>query len=286
MVIERGRNAKKSRVTITIDTVLLKQIDSSVDGKTIRSRSEAIETYVKRYFKERNTAVILAGGDPESLIIKELATYRPMVLINGVTLIEDVISKIKAAGFERIFIIGQNKVISAIFGRHGRFEKHQVDVNYIAEEISQGTAKTLEKVRNEIKSDFLILPCDTYFDFNLKSMYDFHLNNGGVGTFAIYSKTTFDSKYKGVVELDGFYVVSHVEKPEKPVSHLVKTMIGFFSPQVFEYIPAGEISWKIEEQIIEKLIGERVLLGYPVAGNWFNIHDLQDLEIMRNYLQK
>ncbi|MFW9995701.1 MAG: sugar phosphate nucleotidyltransferase [Candidatus Odinarchaeota archaeon] len=281
---KKESKAKKSRVTITIDSALLKQIDSSIDGRNIRSRSEAIEIYVKRYFKERNTAVILAGGDPDKLIIKQLDTYRPLVLLGKMTLIEDVISKVRAAGFERIFIIGHTKIISAIFAQHGTFEKLQVDVNYTAEEKSLGTAKTVEKVRNEIKSDFLVLPCDTYFDFNLKSMYEFHLNNDGVGTFAIYSKTTFDSKYKGVVELDGFHIVSHIEKPKKPVSHLVKTMIGFFSPQVFEYIPAGDIAWTIEEQVIDKLVSERALLGYPVAGNWFNIHDHNDLDVLKKYL--
>ncbi len=43
---------QKSRITITMDPDLVKQIDATVDGILIRSRSEAIEKFVKKYLEQ------------------------------------------------------------------------------------------------------------------------------------------------------------------------------------------------------------------------------------------
>ena len=128
------------------------------------------------------------------------------------------------------------------------------------------------------------MPCDTYFDFNLQDLYNFHLQQDTLATFAIYSRTSFDSKYKGVVEMDGFRIISHEEKPDEPKSHLIKTMIGIISPQVFEYIPPGPVEWKIEIDLLNQLIDQKKVIGYPVAGEWYNIHTLKDLDLLKSYL--
>lgn len=61
-------------------------------------------------------------------------------------------------------------------------------------------------------------------------------------------------------------------------------MIGIMSPQIFEYIPPGPVEWTIEVGLISKLIEQKKILGYPVAGEWFNIHTLEDLEMLKTYL--
>ncbi|HKZ42507.1 MAG TPA: sugar phosphate nucleotidyltransferase [Candidatus Hodarchaeales archaeon] len=151
---------------------------------------------------------------------------------------------------------------------------------------SRGTAKMLQLVQGRVRSDFLILPCDTYFDFDVLSLVKFHRQYRAIATFAINTRTSFDSKYKGVVEMDGVRIVSHVERPVSPTSHLIKTMIGIINPEVFDYIPNGDVRYSIEEQLISQLISERRCFGYPVAGEWFNIHDQNDLNQLEEHLRK
>ena len=103
---------RKTRITITIDPDIVKQIDAEIDGVVIRSRSEAIEKFVKQYLGQQRIAVILAGGDPDSLRTVETADYRPLLPINDKTLVEYIIDKIIAAGFQKIIVIGRIHVLT------------------------------------------------------------------------------------------------------------------------------------------------------------------------------
>lgn len=60
-------------------------------------------------------------------------------------------------------------------------------------------------------------------------------------------------------------------------------MIGIISPQVFEYIPSGPIEWRIKQELLSKLIEQKKVLGYPIAGEWLNIHSKKDLQMLKEY---
>ena len=275
----------KSRITITIDPDLLERLDSHINGKLIRSRSEAIEVLLEKQLASERTAVILSGGSTDTLIVPGTNTIRPLLTVDSVTLIERMIHKMINAGHSRIFIVGQKATLDMIHEKLFPNRTFTGKLEFLEESRSQGTARTLEIVKEKVSANFIIAPCDTYFDFNIEDLYQFHFQQKALATFAIYSRTLFDSKYKGVVELDGFRIISHDEQPDHPKSHLVKTMIAVLSNKIFEYIPAGDMVWRIEQEVINKLITDKKAFGYPVAGNWFNIHAIEDLEQLREYLK-
>lgn len=276
----------KSRVTITLNKDLISELDSFIDGKLIRSRSEAIERFLTEYLTSKKTAVVLTGGNPTNLFISELGTYRPLINVDKEPLIKHSILKILAAGFLNIFFIGSNEILHEINKVLGNGKDLGANIEYFEEDEPLGTAKTLQKVQHKIKSDFLVIPCDTFFDFNLSQLQDFHFKENSIATFAIYSRTTFDSQYKGVVEMQGSLITKHTEQPKKPTTHLIKTLIAMFSPEIFEYIPAGKIKYTIETDVIQALINERRALGYLVSGDWFNIHEKDDFLQLKEYLKK
>ncbi len=277
----------KKRYTFTLDESLIQEIDRFIDNDQIRSRSEAVEKFLKSYLSEKKSAVILSGGQAKNLFIPELNTYRPLIkLKNGKTLIEDSIFKIRSAGWEIIYIIGMGTILKEIYNIIRNGEDYGVKITYIEEHEPLGTAKTLQMVQNFIRSDFLVIPADTYFDLNLSSLLDYHFKYQATATFAIYSRTIFDSKYKGVVEMEGPLITSHEEKPEHPTSHLIKTFITIFSPEIFEYIPTGSMKYSLENDVIPNLINERKCFGYLVSGDWFNIHDNNDYKQLQEYLLK
>ena len=85
--------------------------------------------------------------------------------------------------------------------------------------------------------------------------------------------------------MDRFRIISHEARPKESKSHLIKTMIGIMSHQIFEYIPPGPVEWRIEIELLSRLIDQKRALGYPVAGEWFNIHTLKDLAMLKSYLE-
>jgi len=267
----------KERVSLSLDRNVVKEIDSLVDGIIVRSRSDAIEKILKEHVVDRKTAVILAGGNPEKLFIKELKTYRPLVNIGKRKLIEDIIFKCREAGFVKILIIGFSSLIAKLYEILGNGEKYGVNILYIEETKELGSAKTLELVKKHIKTDFLFLPCDHWFDFDLKKLYDFHMKHNGIVTLGIHARTSFDWK-TSIVVLDGYKIIDYEEHPKAPKTHLISVFIGFMKNDIFNYIPPGEVSWSLQENLFPRLAKEEKLVGYPIAGNWVNIHKKEDIE--------
>jgi len=274
----------KERISLTLESELIKEIDSQIDGIITRSRSNAIEKILKKHVTERKTAVILAGGNPENLFMKELNTYRPLVNIGKRSLIEDIIIKCRKVGFTNIAIIGFSTLISKLYEALGDGRKYGVNINYIEENRGLGSAKTLELAREYLKTDFLFLPCDHWFDFDLEKLQKFHLMQNGIVTLGIHAKTSFDWK-TSIVVLDGYKIVDYEEFPKKPKTHLISVFIGFMKKDIFNYTPPGQVKWSLQENVFPKLAKEKKLVGYPIAGNWVNIHTKKDVEKVKQIIK-
>ncbi len=274
----------KTRVSLSIDEEVLKKVDGLVDGLFVRSRSDAVERILKEYVASMKNAVILAGGDPKAMEIKEEGAIRPLVKIGNKTLIEDTILKAKEAGFHNFYIIGRQKVLSKIYDVLGTGKKIDATINYVEEKESLGSAKTLELIKNEIKGDFLIIPADHFFNFDLKKIYKFHKETGGVCTFGIHTQTNFPFN-KGIVEMDGGKIIKYHEKPKKPKTFLANTFVGFMNEKVFDYIPPGKINWSLQENVFPKLAKDGLMHGYPVSGEWVNVHTKEDVELVKKILK-
>jgi len=55
----------QERVTISIDSTILRRVDKTIDKKTIRNRSHAVESLIRQAFAEETVdfGVVLAGGE-------------------------------------------------------------------------------------------------------------------------------------------------------------------------------------------------------------------------------
>jgi NDP-sugar pyrophosphorylase family protein len=272
---------RKMRVSMSLSKDLINLLDSYVDGLSVKSRSEAVEAFLRRYLSDKRTAVFLAGGRVSDLLIEGTDEIRPLADIGGKSLIESNIEKCRQAGYTTIFIVGSAELISRLYAVIGDGKKYGVSIRYVEDAEPLGTAKTLEKVKEHIKSDFLFLPCDHYFDFDLKKIRDFHVTNGAVATIAVHAKTKIEGDRHGVVEMEGHNITSFEEHPDEPKSNLAAVFIGFLSPEIFDHIPPGNVRWSLQENIFPKLAKSGSMCGYPVPGNWINIHDPEDIEKVR-----
>ena len=280
----------KQKITISLSPDIIKYVEATVDGIYIRSRSDAIEKFLREYFSRRKKVVILAGGEPERIYLKDLEVYTPLVRLNGVTLIEDTLHKCARAGFDDVIIIGFRDINTQLFNVLGNGEALGVKIKYVEEKKPLGVAKTLETAREFLKTDFLIIPGDCFLNFDLTKLHEFHLMHGGIATLAIYSRTDFDyilqpEQERGIVELSGANIVLYEEKPKRAKTHLLSTLIGFFSPEIFNYVPEGDILCSLQEEIFPHLAEERRLYGFIFVGDWVNIHQKEDLELVKRLSQ-
>jgi NDP-sugar pyrophosphorylase family protein len=275
----------KKRYSLSLDSDLVKKVDSYIDGILIRSRSDAIEKILKEYVLLKKTAVILAGGKPDKLFIKELDEYRPLVKIGKRRLIEDIILKCREAGFRNIIIVGFSSLISKIYELLGDGKKYDINITYVEENKELSSAKTLELAKKYVGDDILFLPCDHYFDFDLKKLYEFHLRQNGIVTLGIHARTSFDWN-TSIVVMDGYKIIDYEERPKIPKTHLISIFIGFMKKDIFDFIPPGDVYWSLQEHLFPRLAKENKLVGYPISGNWVNVHTKKDVEKINQLIKE
>lgn len=271
----------KQKLSITLEKGLLKEAESLIDGLNIRNTSQAIEFLLRRSLQDKKTAVILAGGDPKKLMVD--GVYRPLMSISGKTLIERNIEAIRKV-FKNIIIVGQAPVITELFKVLGDGSALNVNITYLEEKETLGSAKTLEVAKKMINSTFLFLPCDHYFDFDVGELMKFHLAQESVVTLSVFNKTNFDWPV-AIVEMDGYRITGYDEHPKKPKTHLRSMLIGIAEPSIFNHIPSGVLTWSLQENVFPKLAGNGLMCGYPISGNWVNIRSRKDVELIKKLLQ-
>jgi NDP-sugar pyrophosphorylase family protein len=264
----------KERISLSINKELLHRLDKEVDHVTIQSRSGAVEKILTKYLSEKKKCVILAGGPPENLDCE--GTYRPLLKLKGIPLIEHILAKVREHGFNDIIIVGSKEVLSSIYKLVGE-TKGDAIIEYIEEKKSLGTAKTLQLAKERIKSTFLFVPCDHYFEINLKDMGLYHKQNKSVATLTVYSGTKYAWSKSSIVELEGNKIKTYEENPKVNKTYLTSILIGFAEPEIFDAVPDGEISYSLQEDVFPQLAKEGSLIGYLFAGKWKNIHTKKDL---------
>lgn len=272
----------KRKLSITLERTLLKEAESLIDGISIRNTSQAIEFLLRRSLQDKKTAVILAGGDPKSLLTD--GVYRPLMKIGSKTLIEHNIEAIRRT-FKNIVVVGQNPVIAEIFKVLGDGSSLNVNMTYLEEKASLGTAKTLELAKGMLTSTFLFLPCDHYFDFDAGEMLKFHIAQESVATLSVFNRTNFEWPV-AVVEMDGYRITGYDERPKKPKTHLRSMLIGIAEPSIFNHIPSGVVNWSLQENVFPKLAENGLMCGYPVSGNWVNVRSRKDIELIKRFISQ
>jgi NDP-sugar pyrophosphorylase family protein len=261
----------KERISISIDPEVLELLDRTVDNVSVQSRSEAVEKIIQQYVCEKKKCVILAGGPSENLKVGD--TFRPLVKIKGKHLIQIIIERVRKAGYEHILIIGSKEVLSEIYKVLG-----EGGIEYIEEKVHLNTAKTLQLAKSRIKSTFLFVPCDHYFEIDLKEMELYHKHNNIPCTLAVYSGTEYEWTKTSIVKMEGNKIVEYIANPEHVDTHLTSLMIGFAQPEIFDIIPSAEISYSLQKDVFPELAKQGKLVGYIYPGKWKNIHSKKDAE--------
>ena len=243
----------KPKIAISLDKELLDAVDSKVDGSVIRSRSQAVEFFLRKGLQEQsiNTAVILIKGEQQDVLLKE---------VDGTALIKKQIDFFSEHGIKTAYIVTQHsKNINSLLAE---VEKASINVEIIEKE-AKGNAKALEAMKDKLKDNFIVMSGDTYNDFDLRKMVKKHLEAGKLGTIGLMSRDK-PSDYGNAV-LDGDLIVDFQEKPKKATSNIVNAGIYIFKKEVFELFDNAS---SIERDVLPKLARIKQLVGYFTMGGY------------------
>ena len=270
----------KERITITMDSGLIKQIDKRVDGDMIKNRSQQIELLLTKALGAGvpKKAVLLVGGKGTRL--RPLTYKQPKALleVNGKTVIEHILDLLKKYGIREIILcVGYLK--EKIKEHLGDGSKFGVIITYIEEKEPLGTAGPLKLAKKHLNSSFVCSNGDELKDINISRMFRLHKRKDALGTVAL--TTVSDPTLYGVAKLDGSRILQFIEKPkkEKAPSNLINAGFYILEPDVIDLIPDGFSM--LETDVFPQMAMKGRLRGFPFQGQWFDIGNLERYELAK-----
>lgn len=262
----------RTRITITISADLLEQIDDTIDYRTVRNRSQAIETLLRQVVSPQvSTAVVLAGGnlitDPET---GELIP-KAMVRINGKPVIEHTLLQLKKYDFTRVIICTSSQFSDSIKNAVRQVALGNVKVKYSEETERLGTGGALKKAAKFIPSKpFLLMHGDILTDINLRELVNFFVARQTKAVIAIKPRPGRLSY--GRVFLEGSRVIDFKVPDEISPISLINTGIYLFDDSVLNMLP-DITTFKIEETLIPDLVQQGEVSGSVFQGIWFDVSE-------------
>lgn len=259
----------KEKISITLDSNILKEADSLIDNVTIRNRSHAIEYLLRQALGDEKSAAILCGGEEDKIKINS-TEYRPTAHILKGTLIEYNVKKLREEGFKKIHIIARHKVLSSIFSVLKDGTALGVHVEYVEEKTSEGTADSLRLLRGKITTNFLVAYGHILFTkINLNTIWKEHTERNNIATLLL--TTSQKPTEKGVVVMEGNKIIEFLQKPTNAESNLVFSPIFAADPAIFDY--SGK---SLEIDIFPTLAKKGLLGGTISAQKELHIHTAAD----------
>ena len=266
----------KERITITLDRNLITQIDKRIDGIDIKNRSQEIELLLAEALGTNipSKAVLLVGGRGTRLRPLTDKTPKALLEVQGKTITEHLFDLLKKYGIrECILCVGYLKDrIKEHFGDGSRFG---MSINYVEEDEPLGTAGPLKLAKKYLNDSFIVSNGDELKNINIPRMFRLHKRKNALATIAL---TTVDEpSHYGVARLDGSRIIEFVEKPVNPPSNLINAGFYILEPEVIDTIPDGFAM--LERDVFPKLAQLGRLRGFPFAGQWFDIGNIERYKI-------
>ena len=270
----------KERITITLDSELIQQIDKRVDGDIIKNRSQQIEELLTKSLGADmpSKAVILVGGKGTRLRPLTLNMPKCMIEVQGKTITEHLFDLFKKYGIRDIILsVGYMKEKAKEY--YGDGSKFGVDITYMEEDEPLGTAGPLKLAKDYLKDSFIVTNGDELKTINIPRMFRLHKRKGALATIALTTVT--DPTQYGVARVSGSRILEFVEKPkaEEAPSNLINSGFYIMEPEVIDMIPNGFSM--LEKDVFPKLAKEGRLRGFLSEGQWFDIGTLERYEIAK-----
>jgi len=225
-------------------------------------------------------AVILAAGKGTRMLPLTETRPKPMLKVANKPILEHNLEQLTDLVDEVILVVGYKKeIIENYFGTNFNGLK----IKYVEQKELLGTGNALERAKNELEDDFIVLSGDDlYFREDIKKVLKKEP--------CILIKEVENPEDFGVVEIENNEVVDLEEKPKNARSNLVNSGLYHLNKEIFSH--SLKLSERGEYELtdyiksilpVEFVVAERwIPLTYPwnlLEANKFLISEIEENEI-------
>ena len=218
-----------------------------------------------RRFHLPNFALLMAGGRGIRLSPITDDCPKPLLPINGKPILEIILEQCIYSGINN-FYISVNYLADKIIKYFGDGSKWDVNITYIKEDIPLGTAGALKLLPNQFKESIIIINGDVLTKINFQDLINYHSNNHA--DITICSKEHILSSPYGVIEVEGIYFKSMVEKPS--FRQLINAGIYVINPSIIEFITSNKYLDMPNLISTMNKKGKKIIV-YPVHEYWLDV---------------
>jgi bifunctional UDP-N-acetylglucosamine pyrophosphorylase/glucosamine-1-phosphate N-acetyltransferase len=216
-------------------------------------------------------AIVLAAGKSTRTYPLTLTRPKPVLPLLGKPLLAHTLEALAAVADEAILVVGYRAdMVRATFG-----ERYAgLDISYRTQSEQRGTADAVTSARDAVEGDFIVINGDDYYGVeNVKA-------TASAPGAAVLGAPVGASGRFGVLEAEGGFLRSIIEKPEDGGAALVNTGLYKANEGIFAYIDALEPSPRGELEFtaaLENYARDRAVTVLEAPGPWWPVATPRDL---------
>jgi mannose-1-phosphate guanylyltransferase/phosphomannomutase len=219
-------------------------------------------------------AVILAGGEGTRLRPLTSNQPKPMMPLVNKPMMEHIVALLAQHGFDDI-VVTVAFLANQIRDYFGDGSDFGVTMRYATEDSPLGTAGSVRNASSELDGTFLVISGDVLTDIDLTTFVKAHRDAGATASIAL--KHVENPLEFGIVitRADGT-IERFLEKPSwgEVFSDTINTGIYVLEPEVFDFIPEGEVV-DFSSDVFPALLERRhTLHGHITDDYWEDVGEL------------
>jgi dTDP-glucose pyrophosphorylase len=217
-----------------------------------------------------NWAVLMAGGLGSRLRPLTESVPKPMLVVRGKPLLENILENLVNEGFRRFFV-SVNYRADMIMNHFGDGSSWGIEISYLREDARLGTAGALSLLPAAPPHPLIVMNGDLLTRASVSSLLEFHQAHGSAATMAVRE---YDLQVPyGVVHTDGERITAVEEKPVQ--KFFINAGIYVLSPQALAHIPR-DCSFDMPT-LFERLNASGALtMAFPLREFWLDIGRVED----------
>ena len=226
--------------------------------------------------------IIMAGGAGTRLRPHTENCPKPMLLINEKPILEYIIERAKAEGFQR-FLLAVHYLGNMVEEYFNDGSRWNVQINYLHEKIPLGTAGAMNLIKPKPELPFIVSNGDVLTNIRYGDLLDYHIRYGADATMAVRLHE-YGHPY-GVVLTKGIDFISLEEKPI--IRNHVNAGVYALSPSSLEQLRT-EQHFDMPNLFMRLKKNNFRTIVYPTHEPWIDIGGEGDLKKAKldNYSNK
>ncbi len=215
---------------------LIPVIDSKKNVVEILHWDEIFYNNKKNAIKKINIPVIImAGGQGTRLQPFSEILPKPLIPINGKTILERIIEKFHIQGFQNFnFIINYKSLILKAYIQE---IKEKFSINFFEEKKTLGTIGGILLAKNKILNNFFVSNCDVIINADYLDLLDFHKKKSNDITLVASTKEYIIPYGNCKIDKKG-NLTKIIEKPK--YDFLINSGLYVFNKRVMKLIPPNK----------------------------------------------